>query len=91
MGLRTGELLPREKLRYLISWQFCNVEGWRCLSSVHLMLLFQPINIYNLEQGEEWKTNMIKELTLAKRGLLDNGLEAKVNGALLRDICIRGV
>ena len=44
--------------------------------------------VYNLEQGEEWKPIMIKELTLVKRGLLDNGLEAKVNEALLRDICI---
>ena len=47
--------------------------------------------VYNLEQGEDWKTNMIKELTLVKRGLLDNGLEAKVNEALLIDICIRAV
>ena len=44
--------------------------------------------VYNLEQVDEWKANMIKELTLVKRGLLDNGLEAKVNEALLRDICI---
>ena len=44
--------------------------------------------VYNLEQGEEWKINMIKELTLVKRGLLDNGLEAKVNEGLLKDICI---
>ena len=44
--------------------------------------------VYKLEQSEEWKPKMIRELTLVKRGLLDNRLEAKVNKALLRDICV---
>ena len=44
--------------------------------------------VNKLNEGEEWKPKMIKELTLVKRGLLDNGLDSEVNKAFLKDICI---
>ena len=44
--------------------------------------------VHNLEPSEEWKPKMIKELTLVKRGLLNNGLEKEVNREILRDLCI---
>ena len=43
--------------------------------------------IYDLEQNEDWKINLIKEITFVKRGLLDNGLESEVNKEILNDIC----
>ena len=43
--------------------------------------------VYELEQNEEWKPQLIKEIALVNRGLLDNGLEEKVNKELLIDLC----
>ena len=43
--------------------------------------------VNNLKEGEEWKPNMIKEITLIKRGLLENGLEIEVSKEMLKDIC----
>ena len=44
--------------------------------------------VNNLDEGEEWKIEMIKEITLVKRGLLENGLDLEVNKEFLKDICI---
>ena len=51
-------------------------------------LRIKASRVNKLNEGEEWKPKMIKELTLIKRGLLDNGLDSEVNKAILRDICI---
>ena len=48
----------------------------------------QRIKESNLKEGEEWKPDMIKEITLIKRGLLENGLEIEVSKEMLKDICI---
>ena len=44
--------------------------------------------VYELDPNEEWKPQLIKEMTLIKRGLLDNGLGEKVNQEILTDLCI---
>merc|ERR1719319_846722 len=35
--------------------------------------------VYPLEESEKWKPKLIEELSLVKKGLLDNGLEDEVN------------
>ena len=43
--------------------------------------------VYELEENEEWKPQLIKEIALVNRGLLDNGLEEKVNKEILIELC----
>ena len=43
--------------------------------------------VYPLEESENWKPKLIEELSLVKKGLLDNGLEDEVNEDMLNDIC----
>ena len=44
--------------------------------------------VYSLKDDEKWKPILIKELSLVKKGLLDNGLESEVNEHMLEDLCI---
>ena len=44
--------------------------------------------VYPLEKDEQWKPSVILELSLARLGLMDTGLEDKVAEALLEEICI---
>ena len=38
-------------------------------------LRIKASRVNKLNEGEEWKPKMIKELTLVKRGFLQNGLD----------------
>ena len=44
--------------------------------------------VYPLEKDEQWKPSVILELSLARLGLMETGLEDKVAEALLEEICI---
>ena len=44
--------------------------------------------VYSLKEDKKWKPILIKELSLVKKELLDNGLESEVNEHMLEDLCI---
>ena len=44
--------------------------------------------VYPLEKDEQWKPSVILELSLARLGLMETGLEDKVAEALLEEISI---
>ena len=48
----------------------------------------KKIRVNPLEEGEDWKPNMIKEICLAKKGFIDIGLEDEILEDLLNSICI---
>ena len=44
--------------------------------------------VYPLEKQEQWKSSIIHELSLAKLGLLETGLDKKAAEDILEEICI---